>query len=77
MAVTISRPEPAPLLDEETESDDEGQHDLEGDTRMGGGSTTVTRSRHAKAIVTPGEVITDDPQWMRCVSADILNMNRH
>ena len=38
------------------------------------------RSRRAAAaaldeIVTPGEEITSDPQWMRCVSVVVLHLN--
>lgn len=46
--------------DEETDSD--GGVDLEGDVSMGG---PTKRARRGESIVTPGEVITEDPQWMR------------
>ncbi|KAI9882359.1 MAG: hypothetical protein M1823_005892 [Watsoniomyces obsoletus] len=69
-AISITRPEPAPLLDELMASEEEksiqSQSDVDGDTRMEDShTTTVTRSHKIKTIVTPGEVITDDPQWMR------------
>lgn len=28
---------------------------------------SAKRNKHA-AVITPGEVVTDDPQWMRCGS---------
>ena len=42
-------------------NDYENSFDPEGDTAM-----TDAPSRHRpKHIITPGEIITDDPQWMR------------
>ena len=40
---------------------DNGGVDLEGDLDM----RPAKRPRHASDLVTPGEVVTDDPQWMR------------
>lgn len=70
MAITILQPKPAPLRHANTiyESDADsdfsgGGVDLDGDVDMAAkpaGQTEVD-------IVTPGELITDDPQWMRYV----------
>ncbi|EEH23434.1 hypothetical protein PABG_05645 [Paracoccidioides brasiliensis Pb03] len=64
MVITIlppSRPE------EQFDSSDDESRDSEGDVDMSGDhSRPAKRLRLSKgAIVTPGEVITDDPQWMR------------
>ncbi|KAI0911251.1 hypothetical protein F4823DRAFT_313639 [Ustulina deusta] len=68
MPITILQPAPPPgyftndLLGAGSDSDSEGGADLEGDVSMGRPSK---RSRHLDAIVTPGEIITEDSQWMR------------
>ncbi|KAK5628989.1 hypothetical protein RRF57_004704 [Xylaria bambusicola] len=68
MPITILQPAPPPgylpndSFGTNSDSDSEGGGDLEGDVSMKGLST---RSRHSDAIVTPGEIITEDPQWMR------------
>lgn len=46
----------------ESDSDSEGGVDLEGDISMG---RPAKRARRDESIVTPGQVITEDPQWMR------------
>jgi exosome complex component RRP4 len=65
MAITILAPAPAAepyqSADSSDESDDGGV-DLEGDFDM---RPTKRARRSAKDIVTPGEIVTDDPQWMR------------
>ncbi|PVH85357.1 hypothetical protein DL98DRAFT_483925 [Cadophora sp. DSE1049] len=65
MAITILVPVPAvpyqPANDSDDDSDDGGA-DLEGDLNM----RPAKRARtSAKDLVTPGETVTDDPQWMR------------
>jgi exosome complex component RRP4 len=62
MAITILAPAPAgvPYLAADSDSEDGGV-DLEGDLDM----RPSKRARHQKDIVTPGEIVTDDPQWMR------------
>ncbi|KAI1425034.1 hypothetical protein F5Y12DRAFT_749400 [Xylaria sp. FL1777] len=68
MPITILQPAPPPgyfpnePLDGDSDSDSAGGADLEGDVSMGVASG---RSRRSDAIVTPGEVITEDSQWMR------------
>lgn len=69
MPITITPPKPPPRTqrteDDVSDSDsDAGGADLDGDLRM----RPAKRARHddeAYDIVTPGEVITDDAQWMR------------
>jgi len=68
MPITITAPKPPPQpkrAGDDSDSDsDIGGADLDGDLRM----RPAKRARHddeAYEIVTPGEVITDDPQWMR------------
>lgn len=82
MAITIRAPEPAPAArnflshphnDEyDSDSDSSGGVDLDGDVSM---EIAARRQRsHASTgldeIVTPGEEITSDPQWMRFVNLD-------
>ncbi|KAH8671136.1 putative 3 [Xylariales sp. PMI_506] len=68
MPITIIQPvlarQPAykPQYESGSESDSEGGVDLEGDISMG---RPAKRARTQESIVTPGEVITEDPQWMR------------
>ena len=65
MAITILAPAPAALpyqsADSSDESDDGGA-DIQGDINM----RPRKRARQdTEDIVTPGETVTDDPQWMR------------
>jgi len=65
MAITIVAPTPAVTnYQAEQHSDDDsddGGVDLEGDLDM----RPKKRAKHGQDVVTPGETITDDPQWMR------------
>lgn len=68
MAITILAPAPAVPYQYANESGDDsdsdgGGVDLEGDINM----RPTKRARHspAKDLVTPGQTVTDDPQWMR------------
>ena len=67
MAITILAPAPAvPYQRAASSSDDDsddGGVDLEGDLDMR--PSKRARRSGGKEIVTPGEVVTDDPQWMR------------
>jgi exosome complex component RRP4 len=69
MAITILAPAPAVPYQQAVTSDDddedEGGVDLDGDSDM----RPSKRARHKNDIVTPGETVTDDPQWMRYVWA--------
>ncbi|KAI0406526.1 hypothetical protein F4802DRAFT_102331 [Xylaria palmicola] len=71
MPITILQPAPPPGYNphdtsyaEDLDSDSEGGVDIEGDVSM---EASSKRSRRLgdDAIVTPGEIITEDPQWMR------------
>lgn len=65
MAITILAPAPEAVYHQHEnssdDSDDDGGVDLQGDVSM----RPAKRARHSKDIVTPGETVTDDPQWMR------------
>ncbi|KAF7905435.1 uncharacterized protein EAF01_005956 [Botrytis porri] len=63
MAITIIAPVSAAVpyhTEDESDHSDDGGVDIEGDLDM----QLSKRAKHQN-IVTPGEVITDDPQWMR------------
>ncbi|EEQ90276.2 hypothetical protein RJZ56_004994 [Blastomyces dermatitidis] len=64
MAITILPPS---MPEEEYSSSEDESRDSEGDVDMSGGNARpAKRLRLSKGgIVTPGEVVTDDPQWMR------------
>lgn len=66
MAITILPPS---MPEEAFNSSDDESRDSEGDIEMSGGhARPAKRLRLSKGgIVTPGEVVTDDPQWMRYV----------
>lgn len=80
MPITILKPAPvAPTgaflassrnqNDSASESDSDGGADVDGDVAMGGSSSRGpnrrARTDEDAAIVTPGEIITEDSQWMR------------
>lgn len=67
MPITIIQPKSAPrrhantIYDSDADSDSsDGGIDLDGDVAM----TASARAADVD-LVTPGELITDDPQWMR------------
>ncbi|KAH9218879.1 hypothetical protein DL95DRAFT_360100 [Leptodontidium sp. 2 PMI_412] len=65
MAITILAPAPAVPYQRTNDSDDDsddGGADLDGDLNM---RPTKRARTSAKDLVTPGETVTDDPQWMR------------
>jgi exosome complex component RRP4 len=60
MAITILAPAPVAVdYHEGSSSDEDGGVDIEGDIDM----RLAKRAR--TSIVTPGETVTSDPQWMR------------
>lgn len=67
MAITIIQPKPVPRYTARRSSagsdsdSDDGGVDIEGDIKMATGRSSASHSD----IVTPGEVITTNPQWMR------------
>jgi len=73
MPITILQPAPAAgykpsdndyASDSDSDSDSDGGVDVEGDVSMDRQPKRYRRSDY-DSIVTPGEVITEDPQWMR------------
>ncbi|KAI0206728.1 hypothetical protein F4808DRAFT_4706 [Astrocystis sublimbata] len=71
MPITILQPAPPPGYNpidtrygDNSDSDSDGGVDVEGDVSMGRATKRIRRSED-DAIVTPGEIITEDPQWMR------------
>jgi exosome complex component RRP4 len=49
-----------------SDSSDNGSIDSEGDVDMLDTIKSTKRAKHShSSIITPGETITDDPQWMR------------
>ena len=68
MAITILAPVPAtiPYQTENSSDEDDGGVDLEGDVDMR--PSKRVRRHSSKDIVTPGETVTDDRQWMRFVA---------
>lgn len=79
MPITIIQPKPIPRItnrddgaSSNSDSDsDTGGVDLEGDLAMSLGRP-AKRAKHDSNIVTPGEVITDDTQYMRFVKGTPL-----
>jgi exosome complex component RRP4 len=71
MAITILPPVVEDLGPHQSDSEDEMSINSDEDTEMGGVSLSQPTKRNrvenkiGNAIVTPGEVVTDDPQWMR------------
>jgi exosome complex component RRP4 len=71
MAITILPPVVEDLGPHQSDSEDEMSINSDEDTEMGGVSLgrptkrTRVEKKIGNAIVTPGEVVTDDPQWMR------------
>ncbi|KAI9854741.1 MAG: exosome non-catalytic core subunit rrp4 [Vezdaea acicularis] len=63
MAIIILPPKPAPPL---SEGDSFSEYDPDGDVDMDMDLPHPRkRARISTSIVTPGEVVTDDPKWMR------------
>ncbi|CZR60353.1 related to 3`-_5` exoribonuclease [Phialocephala subalpina] len=65
MVIKISAPIPAVphrITHDSSDDSDDGGVDVEGDSDM---RPAKRRRASAKDLVTPGETVTDDPQWMR------------
>lgn len=68
MAISILPPTPAAPYTYQEVADD-ASLDSEGDVDMAESARPAKKVRLSpKGIVTPGESITEDPQWMRCSS---------
>ncbi|KAL7623262.1 Exosome complex component rrp4 [Parahypoxylon ruwenzoriense] len=72
MPITILQPAAVPIrssrdanYDSDDSDDSDGGVDLEGDVSMGMRPVKRARRTGDDSIVTPGEIITEDPQWMR------------
>lgn len=69
MAISILAPAPAeaPVYNRSQDSDDDVTNDLDGDVDMLDSARPTKRARLSArgVLVTPGEVVTADPQWMR------------
>ncbi|KAJ5537971.1 Exosome complex component rrp4 [Penicillium frequentans] len=70
MAITILPPVVEDLGPYQSDSDESMSDNSDSDIEMSGVSRSNKRARlgskkAGKGIVTPGEVVTDDPQWMR------------
>jgi len=66
MPISILPPAPAAPSYPQTYDDDDDEFDSEGDVDMEATARATKRPRLSrKNIVTPGEIVTDDPQWMR------------
>ena len=64
MPITILQPQPPPPLPRyDVSSDEDDILDDDGDVEMERGAQKARIS--SRKIVTPGEVVTEDPQWMR------------
>ena len=71
MAITILPPAPA-TPEYGSGSSDDGAFDSEGDVDMVQDHRPAKRAKRlGKGIITPGETVTDDPQWMRYVERAI------
>lgn len=74
MPISILPPAPAPPINYGAQSSDEDEEfDFEGDVDMEGAERGSKRQRTQKHIVTPGELVTDDSQWMRYISFLLFN----
>jgi exosome complex component RRP4 len=63
MAITILAPAPAePTVDQVLDSDFD---DSDSDVDMEDSGRPAKRSKTSRHLVTPGELVTDDSQWMR------------
>ena len=74
MTFTIRAPLPAdPPRSPASSDEDDGSLDSEGDSAMLGTARPAKRVKLSSThIVTPGEVVTDDPQWMRYILPPLL-----
>lgn len=79
MPITILPPAAAAPVYARSDSDDENDaFDSDGDVDMEGASRASKRARVSrKNIVTPGETVTDDSQWMRYVHLTALHLTSY
>lgn len=76
MAITILPPPPPPQdyddSDSSADESDDGGVALDNDGDLDMRPKKRARTGESKSVVTPGEVVTDDPQWMRYVAITLL-----
>jgi exosome complex component RRP4 len=66
MPITISAPAPPPPINYDAYSNDEDEMELDSDEETDVGEQAYKKPRvSAKHVITPGELVTDDTQWMR------------
>ena len=65
MPITILPPAPPPHMSAEDSDDEDYEYDSEGDVEMEDVKPVRQKLRGSKHVVTPGELVTDDSQWMR------------
>jgi len=65
MAITILAPAPAEPTAERSIAQDGDFDDSDSDVDMEDVGRPAKRSKTSRHLVTPGELVTDDPQWMR------------
>lgn len=67
MVITILAPLPQNAASEQLRWPGDAYLDSEGDFDMEDDARPAKRAKiSVEGIVTPGEIVTDDPQWMRC-----------
>lgn len=81
MGITILPPVVEDLGPYQSDSEDSVSVDSDHDVEMAGVSRAHKRPRLENSqigtgIVTPGEVVTDDPQWMRWVISEVAQNAR-
>jgi len=67
MPITILPPAPAihAAYNADFTEDNDFDLDPDGDVDMGKGGQMRSGLKTSRHVVTPGELVTDDPQWMR------------
>lgn len=65
MTFSIQAPAALPTSNEPSSADSDIFIDSDEDLNA---VRSAKRSKHA-AVITPGELVTDDPRWMRCESS--------
>lgn len=66
MPITISAPAPPPSINYDAYSEDDDEMELDSDEEMDAGEQAYKKPRAStKHVITPGELVTDDTQWMR------------
>ena len=69
MAIIVLAPLPQNVASEQSYRPGDAYLDSEGDFDMEDEARPAKRAKiSVKEIVTPGETVTDDPQWMRCTT---------